>query len=79
MLLAARPLIALQALHLKGAAITGIIRAISSRGAAAIRIVRVVATSLTILIISAAAISFALLLLVSLFDFTISSITQINA
>jgi hypothetical protein len=46
----------------------------SLRGVAITGTIRVIATSLAILTISAAAASLALLLLVSLFDFAISSI-----
>jgi hypothetical protein len=71
-LLAARPLAALQAPRLGGAVV------ISLRGAAITGIVRAVIASLAILIASTAAASLILLLLVSLFDSAISSITQID-
>jgi hypothetical protein len=78
-LLAAQPLIALQALRLKGAAIIRIARVISLRGVAIIRTAKAVAASLAILIASIAAIKLVLLLLVLLFNFSISSIMQIDA
>jgi hypothetical protein len=55
------------------------IRVASLKRVAIIGITRAAAASLAILIISVAAIKLALLLLVSLFDFAISSITQTDA
>jgi hypothetical protein len=65
-----QPLIALQALRLRGVVI------VSLRGVAVIGIARAAAASLAILIVSIAAARLALLLLVSPFDFAISSIMQ---
>jgi hypothetical protein len=74
-----QPLIALQALRLRGAAIIGTARVVSLKGAAITRTTKAIAASLAILIASVATTSLILLLLALLFDFAISSIMQINA
>jgi type IV secretory pathway VirB3-like protein len=74
-----RPLIALQALRLKGIAIIGIARVASLKGVAIIRTARAVATSLVTLIASVATANLILLLLVLPFNSAISSITQTDA